>query len=74
MRWIVEIISDAKAGGIKNWRMFVLDRKKWKKLLEKVKTHYFFIAPVILYIYIYIYIHFFRGAEMNKYTRTNSLK
>ena len=48
MRWIDEIIYDAKAYGIKSWRVVALDREKWKKCLEDAKIQECVFAPVMM--------------------------
>ncbi|KAJ4438523.1 hypothetical protein ANN_14468 [Periplaneta americana] len=37
-RWIDGVDGDARALGVRNWRMVALDRDGWKRVLEEAKT------------------------------------
>jgi len=38
-RWIVDIKEDIQIMGIRGWRKLCKERREWKKISEKTKTH-----------------------------------
>jgi hypothetical protein len=39
MRWRDSVDQDAEALGGRNWRRLSMDKKEWKKLLRKARSH-----------------------------------
>jgi hypothetical protein len=37
-RWEDDVLNDIKQLGIKDWRIYIHDRIKWKAIVEKAKT------------------------------------
>jgi hypothetical protein len=37
-RWIEEVKRELKGMGVKDWKRLVLERDKWKKIVEEAKA------------------------------------
>jgi hypothetical protein len=38
-RWKEEVERDLQVLGVRRWRQFVAERKKWKDVVQQAKTH-----------------------------------
>ena len=39
VRWEDDVRNDLRKMGVNNWKQMMLERKKWKEIIEQVKTH-----------------------------------
>jgi hypothetical protein len=37
-RWIEKVERELKGMGVKDWKMLILERDKWKKIVEEAKA------------------------------------
>ena len=52
-----ELERDLQVLGVRRWREFVADRKKWKDIVRQAKTQWAVVPMEEEDKYIYIYIH-----------------
>jgi hypothetical protein len=39
MRWLVDVSTDLRKMGIKEWRVTARDQEAWRRIVKEAKTH-----------------------------------